>query len=779
MMNKVNKTLLVNDLRRNKLLNMTLFMFVLVSSLLMAMGVMTIERLTGSLDQIYEIAKPPHYMQMHVGDINKHQVETFVDKEEMVESYQIQDMVNIDGAFIEFQRQDHTLGSLNGSLLDNYFVVQNHKFDYLLNTNNEIVDIKDSEIGLPLLYARKHGLQVGDQIELLLTDETFTFEVTQILRDAQMGSSLASSIRFALSSNDYQAVKEKASNHESIISFRLNNLDRIDEFSGKYNLEENMMPKEGVGISLSLIKLVNSIGDGFMSGVIIFVGLSLMTIAIINMKFAIQSTIQEELREIGTLKAIGISHKDIKALYKSKYRVLTLSACMVSLLLAYIISPLFMENMTLNFGVSDYSILTFILPLLAVFLLYMLTMISINRVMKSIKKMSIVQVLASGEQVQGKKKVRRLKFVKTFNLTMFLHQYRSNLKTWSTYITACILCILSIILPLNLYMTLNSSDFISYIGIPDSHIRITLDNPSDFDQRNIIDDKLTTNNLVLDYKTFVKIRSQVFLEGMWINFDIDSGDYQNFNLQMLSGRLPKHPGEIAVSALNANRLMVSTGGRLDIKTNHEIVSYEIVGVYQDITNGGLTAKIYTEKGHLSKSYAYFITLSDPSKSQEFIVDWQDNFTDTKVLQVSELMNQTLGSITSSINTSIGLMIVLSFIIMTMVSLLFIILQVHKNRKEDKIMMAIGIESDEIKKMYTVKALVSLVIALFVSIALTYLVGEKVLSVILSLLGLGITQLSFIVHPIYLLVVVFIVPIILVFISSKWVSRRLDVNQRID
>ena len=46
---------------------------------------------------MYEIAKPPHFMQMHTGEINWEGLNDFAESVDYVESWQVIEMVNIYG----------------------------------------------------------------------------------------------------------------------------------------------------------------------------------------------------------------------------------------------------------------------------------------------------------------------------------------------------------------------------------------------------------------------------------------------------------------------------------------------------------------------------------------------------------------------------------------------------------------------------------------------------------------------------------------------------------
>ena len=61
-----------NDLKRNWGVNTALMAILVLSAFLMATGCMVMERLLGGINQLFEEAKPPHFLQMHTGGL-RHQ----------------------------------------------------------------------------------------------------------------------------------------------------------------------------------------------------------------------------------------------------------------------------------------------------------------------------------------------------------------------------------------------------------------------------------------------------------------------------------------------------------------------------------------------------------------------------------------------------------------------------------------------------------------------------------------------------------------------------------
>jgi putative ABC transport system permease protein len=783
------KSLVVNDLKRNKAINMTLFLFLFISALLMATGALVIERLSGSLDQIFEIAQPPHFMQMHVGPIDRDGIERFAAGTGMVKAVEIQDMVNVEGLNIVFERKDLSVVSLSDSMMDNYFITQNKTFDYLLDLENRIVELHAGEIGVPVSYAKQKQVEVGDTAHITVEGRVLDLKVAYIIRDAQMGSSLASSIRFLVNAEDFKVIKENTLRHESIIGFRLKNEGDINAFSDLYQQEASGMPKNGVAITLPLIALMNGIGDGLMSGVIMLVSLVLVIIAILNMRFTVLSALEDEVKEIGTLKAIGLRNRDINGVYKVKYRFLTLLACLMAAFASFLVANVFLDNISLNFGVSETSIITYMVPFLAVLLMYMIVMLSLHRVLRIVAQMTILDALKEGRIVSAKGK-HKARFVaklrrgfSNLDFKLALHQYRQNLKPWLLFIVVFLLSTFTILLPLNMYMTMSSPEFTNYVGAAKSDMRITVEYHSKLD--GVIMDmekQLASDPQVLKWNRFKSIKGKVAMrgdsEGEMTSFLVESGNYDMFPVKMDMGRLPDKAGEIALSSLNQNKLGLAIGDSLTVMLADAPEIFEVVGVYQDITNGGLTAKIFSGYDGDIAQVAFFADLSETAdvRTDGIAEAWGKKFPSAKVIPVEKLIEQTLGSLTASLRIAVVAVFILAIAIMGLISVLFITLRMHKNDAEDGVLLAIGFNARSIRWMYCIQSLISMVIGIALGAAGSLFLGESLMRLMLSMMQFGLTQMTFLIQPLTFIVIGCIIPLIVGMAMTWQVTGRISKKQ---
>ncbi len=778
-MNPLLMSLIRNDLKRNKVINATLFLFLLIAALLLSTGVLVIERLSGALDNVMEIAKPPHFMQMHIGEFDQMAIESLARKSTLVKQTQITAMVNIEGANMTFRRANGTEVRLSDSLLDNYFIAQNKHFDFLLDQENHIVEVRPGEVGIPVMYAKEKQVKVGDTLRLNTPAGTVSYKVSHLMRDAQMGSSLASSIRFVVHPTDFDNLNASAFRREVIIAFRLHDQGRISDFESLYLSEDAHMPKNGVSITLPLIKLMNGIGDGLMSGMIIVVSVVLVGISLMNMRFALLAAIEDEVREIGTLKAIGMTHGDIRQLYLYKYTWLSGIACILAAIASFGLSNLFTANIALSFGTSPLSVFTILLPLIAAFIMFILVNLSLRRILKSVAKLTILQALLFGhlpsksKKSQSIKAPKRLVFFKSAEITLSLHLLIGHLRAWLLIMSVFFLATLILLMPLNLYSTLSSPDFIKYMGAAKSDVRMALAAYPQIERDTAqIEAALSAEKHVTQWHRFATLKSYIMGQNGLMRFPVETGDFNKFPIDVELGKLPEKSDEIALSAMNAKRLELEIGQSITLYfdlgvTSEERVSktFTVVGVYQDVTNGGITAKVAAQSdaslAHVEvEQYAYFIDIDSVTRIDTLVDAWSAAFPHAKTIALETLMDQTLGTITRALRVAVIAIFIVVMALVSLVTVLFITLRMQKQKTEDAILMATGFTQQAVRSLYFYQGLIAMGISIGLGAVASLYLGEGFIALLLTMMSFGLTHMTFLIQPLYFVLFGLLMPLLL-------------------
>ena len=72
----------INDIKANKGITATITAFIIVASMLISVAFMVTVTLFGAINNSMLIAKTPHFLQMHSGDIDKVRLNQFADNKD-------------------------------------------------------------------------------------------------------------------------------------------------------------------------------------------------------------------------------------------------------------------------------------------------------------------------------------------------------------------------------------------------------------------------------------------------------------------------------------------------------------------------------------------------------------------------------------------------------------------------------------------------------------------------------------------------------------------------
>ena len=318
-----------NDFLRNKIVTMTVFVFITLSVILAASAINNIANLIQAMSDLQESAVPADITVMHAGEYDQAEIDQFTEQyRDHIAMQETMVLQNIDGSNIHFG-QNQTMA---GTIQDISFVVQNKKFDFILDLDNEKLDIKEGYVAVPIYFMEQHDLKIGDTITVKSGGYEKEFVISDYARDFEMNSSLTSSKRFVINQNDYDEMLEmQAGELEYLIEFKL--YENGDSAAVQTAYIEAGLPANGPIIEGKIFTMFNAMSDMAVAIVIIFISILLIVIASLCIRLTFLATIDEDIREIGVMKAMGISKKDIKKVYLNKYRVISVAAGIIGYLL--------------------------------------------------------------------------------------------------------------------------------------------------------------------------------------------------------------------------------------------------------------------------------------------------------------------------------------------------------------------------------------------------------------------------------------------------------------
>ena len=573
-----------NDISNSKAITLTTMIFVAAAAMLVSLAAILIVNLTGALHTMMAQAKTPHFMQMHSGEMDTGRFAAFAEQNSKVEEFQVLEFLNVDGAQIVIDGN-----SLADSVQDNGFCTQSETFDYLLDLDGNIIHAFDGEVYVPICYWKDGTAKLGDKAVISAKE----FTVAGFLRDSQMNSLLASSKRFLVSEKDYAQIKDFG-NTEYMIEFRLRDLSALGAFENDYTfagLEAN-----GPTITYPLFQTINAISDGLMIAVILLISILVVAIAFLCIRFTLLAKIEDDYREIGVMKAIGLRVSDIKKIYLAKYAAIAAVGCILGFILSFVFRGMLLENIRLYMGESENASFALLFGIVGILLVFLAMIAYVSGVLKRFRKISAAEAIRFGttqeKSVGAKHFVLSGNRLLDTNIFLGVKDVLIRKRLYATMLAVLMISAFILIVPQNLYNTISSESFVTYMGIGKCDIRIDIQQTDHIPEKaaeiakEMERDKAISKYAVLTTKTFKAKKS----DGSEERIKIELGDHSVFPVKYSGGRAPATEDEIALSAINADELSKKVGDTITLLMEGKEKNLTVCGIYSDITNGGKTAK---------------------------------------------------------------------------------------------------------------------------------------------------------------------------------------------
>lgn len=756
-----------NDFKRNKVINLALFLFMLFSAGLAVLSVVMAVQTFTSISKLYKTAQPPHFVQMHKGEINHEKISNFMRDYEGVTYWQTCTMIDVYGENLTVLGKEKA-HSLSDCRLDIGLVKQNESKDLLLNSKHEKVIIEEGKLGIPVLLKEMYGMNLGERVILRNNNITKEFIIQEFILDSQMNSPMCSSTRILLSDKDFDSLLGRMGENEYLIEAYFSDAKKASDFQTAY--ETAGLPKNGQAVTYTIIFLLSALTDIVTVFVLLFVSVLLIIVAFICVKFTILAALEENMGEIGTMKAIGFRFVDIRNLYLLKYRVLAVAGVVAGYALALSFSGVFTKHITTTFGDVSISGMTVVYSIIVVCLVFLFISFYCTKVLKKIKKVTVVDALITGNGFGKEKGGIKDGFYRSKRLSVNwligLREVVYKFKNWSIVFAIVLITVLMILIPVNLLSTFESPKFITYMGSSLEDIRIEVENGKALETGYVKTKQLLTEDRdVANFYEDRRVRVHtVNTENKLVNLHIDCGAHSGNGLQYLSGKAPKKNNEIALSYLNANESGKDTGDKIVLFLKEQEQTFIVCGIYQDVTSGGYTAKShYGFNGEAAEKYSFSVNLRDKKEVKIKADEWARILgAGISVDPMEEFIDQTLGGVVKQLKSIVFVIFIIGSCLAILITVLFLKLRLAKDLSEIAVLRAIGFSEADIKRQYMIKVGCVSITGIAVGMILTGVLGGRIVNAALAFAGLGITKVELVIHPVifYILCPLFLMGLIL-------------------
>lgn len=735
--------ILKKDFKRKKGITVILFIFMVMATLFISVSVNNIFQVLNSTDYSLEMGKVPDIYINCPKQKDGRNIEDWIKNNELVSDYSAFKAVFLTKA--EFE-------SINGISDIDYkkfeTIMAQSQCEELMplyDSDNRLAQVNEGEVAICKKFMKKNNLKVGNTITLRLGDYVKTFNISKTIQDPALGSDFTSISRFLFNEKDYADLEANSDNIS--VNYGINTKNST-KFLKDYNRQDY---DTFVILEKSIFKMTYAL-TLVTAAVLIILGIILIIISFLVLRFSINFTIEEEFKEIGVMKAIGIRSIHIRVLYLIKYFVLIGVAatigCIVSIPLSKKSLDMVVSGGNMMFLGDRVGIMLNILTAIFTMVIVMfLCLISTRK----IRKISAIEAIRSGMTGERytRKSIISLKNTKRIKTTFFmaLNDIFSEAKRYLSLILTFIMGTVLVILALNTITSMTSDEMAENFCI-DTEADFFLS--SEFfanEETDVIIDKAKEDIKSAGYECDVKFLayytisfyekgSDDILSCMTMQSVGDNGKY----IKMAVGDTPLLENEIAMSAKVMRKLGVNVGDTICAKFGTEEKEFVITGKYANYSQLGESALISssTDLSSITRTgNAYLqITLSGIKESEkaDAIKDIKKKLPGIGVMSSEEVIAVNLGSEMDKFSNLKHLILLLVCGINVMITVLMVKIFIIGEKGQIAMLRAIGFSVKHLKMWQMFRIGIILIISNLLGIVFSLFLNNLLLKPVFAMMG---------------------------------------------
>lgn len=398
--------ILKKDLKRKKVMNAILLCFILLATMFVASGISNVVSVMNGTDSYLDKAGIGDYVVISMGADSKASIDEILHEMESIRDYRIEPVVFGEKSNLKDMHGEE-LEAKNSVI---YQSIEDSRLKFFDKENKQITQIKPGHAYATGDFMEKNHLQPGDKIRITHNSISFMVTLDGMAKDALLGSSMMGNSRFLFHREEI----EKLLSDETIYNGYQGQISYIDlkDEAGVSEIASAISQAPGIMFSgaRSLIKMCY-VMDMIVAFTMLILSICLIIVSFVVLKFSITFTIFEEFREIGVMKAIGISNFKIRSLYLTKYLMLAVIGAFVGFFMSIPFSDLLLRSVSSNMVLEADN--HFLLSVLGAILVVIVILLYAFRCTKLVKKSSPIDAIRSGQTGERYKKKLPFRLVKS------------------------------------------------------------------------------------------------------------------------------------------------------------------------------------------------------------------------------------------------------------------------------------------------------------------------------------------------------------------------------
>ncbi len=564
----------------------------------------------------------------------------------------------------------------------------------------DTLDLESTTNPIYLSYwIKANGCKIGDQYQFVSGNTTYNFTIAGFVEDLMYGNNNCGNMGIYLPENDFQRMYNSVDDntHASTLCIKLQDKQNgkeiftklVKSLSGKLSY-----PYEYTYGYFELSQRNRTITATIVASVLVAFSIILVVITMLVINFRIKSSIEEEMQNMGIMKAVGYRSKQVLRSVVFPYIILAAVFIPIGIAGSYLGLPMvegvFEQLAGLSWKQGFDSVSSTIVLSVIMILVAATTLLSAGK----IRRLHAIEALRKGIKHHNfKKNIFPLAKVKCqIHIALAAKNFLDSIKQ-----NIFLFIVLSVMTFAGIY---SGSGMYNSVFRPEGFIEV-----------------MSEENATITLKTFTKEQAEKMLgelqenpgvekafyydtENVMINNQSTAAfvikDYDKLNIDLCyEGRIPRHDNEITLGSAQAERMMLKPGEMVTVAYGEKKVDYLIVGLMQAPNYSGeaceLTPEGFRRLKEQFEPLTIYVYLKDPSLSAAFMEDMIKSYGDqlAAYCDVESLMKEGFGNFIPLNTMMIGTISSIVLILVTAILYMIIKTMIGHRNQELGILKAVG------------------------------------------------------------------------------------------
>lgn len=739
--------MVLGTLRSDRGVLVVLGALLLLVALLACTGAALMARLAGAGDSLLDRAEAPHLVQMHAGEVDEAEIARFAEDRPSVTAHRIASLLGLEGPQVELDGQ-----SLADDVQQVSLVVPGPERDQLLDlADRPLAEVAPGTVHLPVYYRLEHGAEVGSRLVVTAADG-FRRElvVAGFVRDSTMNTALAGSKRLAVHPDDLAGIAARTGTWEQLISFWVEDPSR-DLAALRTDYQQAGLPSAGPMVDRSAFALFTVLAEGIVASIVLLGAVLVLAVALLCLRLALRTSLERDRRELAVMSLIGIPARDQGRPRLIVHGALALAAAAVGLLGARLLEPRLSAGLTAYVGGSGGPGLV-IAPAAAAAALVVIVVLTVQGVQRRVRRTGALESLrgqggagtstrsGAGRRLRPSLHGLPLPVGPALGLLALLRRGGGGVLLSGVFAV----CTVLVLLPGSFASSLSSPEFSSQLGVGGAQVRLDLQHagPDDASRFAEAREALAADPRIAAHTARTTTRHLVTgADGAQIALPIASGEHDDPPGRYAEGGGPRAADEIALSLLALDETGAAVGDELVVGTAAGERRLRIVGAYQDLTYGGLTAEAQLpSEGEEILWYVLGATLAPGQDAAAVAADLARTLPGVRVSEAAQYRAQLLGPLEERMAAVSGLAVLASLALAVLVAAMLARLWIAAETAPLAIRRALGTSPSALRTPYLARMLLPLGLGLLLGTAITLTAGQGLVNLLLEGMFGGIERL---------------------------------------